>query len=116
MRKGMDRASAVRIPSSHPISEFSVPLCGRGNQQRIGSRLALVVIVAGMACSRTSLLASGTDGASARDATLDLVPSPAPDVRSADRLAVPIDAGLCGNGKLDPGEECDDGNTFEHCI
>jgi cysteine-rich repeat protein len=23
-----------------------------------------------------------------------------------------IDAGLCGNGKLDPGEECDDGNTF----
>ncbi len=69
------------------------------------------VVLAGMACSRTGLLVSGADGEQARDATVDLVPNSAPDVRSVDRLAALIDAGLCGNGRLDPGEECDDGNT-----
>ena len=75
--------------------------------------LVLGVLVAGMACSRTGLLTYGPDGAQARDAAVDLVQNPAPDVRSVDQPAAPIGPGLCGNGKLDPGEECDDGNTVD---
>jgi cysteine-rich repeat protein len=42
--------------------------------------------------------------ASAPDAAADSFSKPSSD-------AATIDAGLCGNGRLDPGEECDDGNT-----
>jgi cysteine-rich repeat protein len=32
-------------------------------------------------------------------------------LRSSPCMAAPSDASLCGNGKLDPGEQCDDGNV-----
>ena len=38
-------------------------------------------------------------------------PSLFADVSGVDRVVDTVAASLCGNGKLDPGEECDDGNT-----
>ena len=73
--------------------------------------LALAVVLASPACSRTGLPASGPDGAQAPDATMDVAVSHPLDAMGVDSRAMPIDAGLCGNGRLDPGEECDDGNT-----
>ena len=52
------------------------------------------------------------DTALAPDATVDSAASVSLDVNGFDRPVATIDAGLCGNGKLDPGEECDDGNTL----
>jgi cysteine-rich repeat protein len=73
--------------------------------------LAALAIV-GLACSRTSRLAP--DGAQVTGAAVDSadsMPSLSPDVSGVDRVVDTVAASLCGNGKLDPGEECDDGNT-----
>jgi cysteine-rich repeat protein len=52
------------------------------------------------------------DAALAADATVDVAASVALDVNGFDSPVATSDAGLCGNGRVDPGEECDDGNTL----
>jgi cysteine-rich repeat protein len=46
------------------------------------------------------------------DAALDSASSPSPDASALDGPVAISDAGLCGNGRVEPGEECDDGNTL----
>ena len=92
--------------------------------------LALVVVSAGLACSSSGIKARSPDGAQTRDVAsavdaavdsvavgtadraVDLVSHASPDAPVPDSRAARMDAGLCGNGWLDPGEECDDGNTL----
>lgn len=93
--------------------------------------LALILVSAGLACSSSGIKARSPDGAQAADGTQagdaasagdaawapdvtkDSLASVSLDVSGLDSPVATIDAGLCGNGKLDPGEECDDGNTVD---
>jgi cysteine-rich repeat protein len=85
----------------------------------------VALVIVGLACSRTGLLPAKADGAQATGAAVDsghsalpdgggidsLVAPASPDGGAVDRVAETIGPSLCGNGRFDPGEECDDGNT-----
>jgi cysteine-rich repeat protein len=86
-------------------------------------RVRLVLLAgSGIACGRTHLTLTGSAGADAdpsrrpiADAALpsDLAPALWPDLAPplGPDLAPDLRKPICGNGWLDPGEECDDGNT-----
>jgi cysteine-rich repeat protein len=80
--------------------------------------LALVSLgIAGLSCSSAAPQAGRPgvvvpDAALAADATVDVAASVSLDVNGFDSPVATMDAGLCGNGRVDPGEECDDGNTL----
>lgn len=67
----------------------------------------------GLACSRSSLQAARPDGSAEAPVSDALPDSQVPaDAQPPADLAPPIRP-MCGNGRLDPGEDCDDGNTLD---
>lgn len=94
-------------------------------RKHIDSPKALLVafLATGLSAACMNNPVAGTSEPDAGSATTPSVPdaAPVPDTVAAtpDSLPVKLDAAvaICGNGKLDPGEGCDDGNAqdFDGC-